>query len=158
MRGQDLVAVADRVVLVTGGRRGLGSALVDEVLARGARKVYSTARHAYRDERIGVAAHELEVRSDRSVSALAEMATDTALVINNAGVLLPGPLLTSSMDEVAATFDVNVFGALRVTRAFAPILARNGGGLSSTSIPCFRGSAALAPTADRRRQCGPSRI
>jgi NAD(P)-dependent dehydrogenase (short-subunit alcohol dehydrogenase family) len=123
-----MVAVVDKVVVVTGGRRGLGSALVDEVLQRGARKVYSTARQAYSDVRTGVVTHDLEVRSDSSVAALAEDATDAEIVVNNAGVLLPDSLLTGSMDDVGATFDVNVFGPLRVVRAFAPILARNGGG------------------------------
>jgi NAD(P)-dependent dehydrogenase (short-subunit alcohol dehydrogenase family) len=44
MKEAEMVAVAGKVVVVTGGRRGLGAALVDEVLARGARKMYSTAR------------------------------------------------------------------------------------------------------------------
>ena len=123
-----MVAVADKVVLVTGGRRGLGSALVDEVLARGARKVYSTAREAYPESRVAVVPHQLEVRSEESVAALARAAGDVDIVINNAGVLLPDSLLTGSLDDITTTFDVNVFGPLRVTRAFAPILAANGGG------------------------------
>lgn len=64
--------VAGKVVLVTGGRRGLGAALVDEVLARGARKVYSTARTAFDDERLEVVAYGLEVGSADSVAALAD--------------------------------------------------------------------------------------
>src|SRR6476660_5717568 len=123
-----MVAVAGKVVLVTGGRRGLGSALVDEVLARGARKVYSTAREAYPESRVAVVPHQLEVRSEESVAALARAAGDVDIVINNAGVLLPDSLLTGSLDDITTTFDVNVFGPLRVTRAFAPILAANGGG------------------------------
>ncbi|MEU6430333.1 SDR family oxidoreductase [Microbispora sp. NPDC046973] len=123
-----MVAVAGRVVVVTGGRRGLGAALVDEVLARGARKVYSTARSAYMDDRPGVVAAALEVRSAASVAALAEVATDAEIVFNNAGILLPAPLLTGDFERVTTTFDVNVFGPLRVARAFAPILAANGGG------------------------------
>lgn len=123
-----MVAVAGRVVVVTGGRRGLGAALVDEVLARGARKVYSTARSAYDDDRPEVVTAQLEVRSAASVAALAEVASDAELVFNNAGTLLPGPLLNGDFDSVATTFDVNVFGPLRVARAFAPILAANGGG------------------------------
>ncbi|BCO37456.1 short-chain dehydrogenase [Mycobacterium heckeshornense] len=123
-----MVAVADKVVVVTGGRRGLGSALVDEVRQRGARKVYSTAREAYSDTRPGVVTRELEVRSQDSVAALADEAGDAEIVINNAGILLPDSLLTGRMEDVDATFDVNVFGPLRVVRAFAPILARNGGG------------------------------
>ncbi|MGW1006772.1 SDR family oxidoreductase [Streptomyces sp. NPDC002520] len=123
-----MVSVADKVVLVTGGRRGLGAALVDELMARGARKVYSTARSAYTDERPEVVTAELEVRSAASVAALAEVATDVDIVFNNAGILLPAPLLTGDLDDATTTFDVNVFGSLRVARAFAPILAANGGG------------------------------
>ncbi|MCF3132905.1 SDR family oxidoreductase [Streptomyces olivochromogenes] len=123
-----MVAVADKVVMVTGGRRGLGAALVDELLARGARKVYSTARSAYTDDRPQVVTAELEVRSQASVAALAEAATDVDIVFNNAGILLPAPLLTGDFEDARTTFDVNVFGPLRVARAFAPILAANGGG------------------------------
>ncbi|WP_344679107.1 SDR family oxidoreductase [Saccharopolyspora taberi] len=120
--------MAGRTVVVTGGRRGLGAALVDEVLARGARKVYATARSAHGDDRPRVVAAELEVRSAESVAALAELAADAEIVFNNAGVLLPAALLADDLDAAATTFDVNVFGPLRVARAFAPVLAANGGG------------------------------
>ncbi|GGY17817.1 SDR family oxidoreductase [Streptomyces tanashiensis] len=123
-----MVTVAGKVVVVTGGRRGLGAALVDEVLARGARKVYSTARSEYADDRPNVVTVALEVRSADSVAALAELATDAEIVFNNAGVLLPSPLLTGDLEQVTETFDVNVLGPLRVARAFAPVLAANGGG------------------------------
>lgn len=123
-----MVAVADRVVVVTGGRRGLGAALVDEVLARGARKVYSTARSAFTDDRPQVVTHQLEVGSAESVAALAAIAGDAEIVFNNAGVLIPDSLLAGDFDHFTETFDTNVFGPLRVTRAFAPILADNGGG------------------------------
>lgn len=123
-----MVAVAGRVAVVTGGRRGLGAALVDELLARGARKVYSTARSAYVDDRPEVVTVELEVRSAESVAALAEVAADAEIVFNNAGVLLPVALLTGDFEAATETFDVNVFGLLRVARAFAPILASNGPG------------------------------
>jgi len=123
-----MVQIAGKVVVVTGGRRGLGAALVDEVIARGARKVYSTARSAFTDERPQVITHELEVRSGESVAALAEIAADAEIVFNNAGVLIPSSLLTGGLDDVIETFDVNIYGPLRVTRIFAPILAANGGG------------------------------
>ncbi|BBZ31683.1 SDR family oxidoreductase [Mycolicibacterium confluentis] len=123
-----MVAVEDSVVVVTGGRRGLGAAIVDELLRRGARKVYATAREDYVDERPNVVTRRLEVTSERSIAELAAAATDAEIVINNAGILLPGALLTAEMNDVSTTFDVNVFGPLRVTRAFAPILASHGGG------------------------------
>ncbi len=123
-----MVRVEDAVALVTGGRRGLGAALVDELLRRGAHKVYATARQAYPDERAAVVTHALEVRSGESVAELAAVATDVQIVINNAGVLLGGALLSGDLDDVITTFDVNALGPLRVVRAFAPILAGNGGG------------------------------
>ncbi|MDR3664375.1 MAG: SDR family oxidoreductase [Mycobacterium sp.] len=123
-----MVEVAGKVVVVTGGRRGLGAALVDEVLAKGARKVYSTGRSSFTDDRAAVVTHELEVRSFESVSAFADLASDAEIVFNNAGILLPGSLLTGSFDDITETFDINVLGPLRVARAFAPILAANGGG------------------------------
>jgi NAD(P)-dependent dehydrogenase (short-subunit alcohol dehydrogenase family) len=123
-----MVAVQGKVAVVTGGRRGLGAALVDELVVRGARKVYSTARTAFTDERPQVVPLALEVGSPESVAALAEAAGDAELLFNNAGVLLPDPLLTGSFERITETFDVNVFGPLRLARAFAPILAANGGG------------------------------
>lgn len=123
-----MVAVEGKVVVVTGGRRGLGAALVDDLLARGAAKVYSTARSAFPDDRPQVVTHALDVRSAESVAALADVAGDAEIVFNNAGILLPAALLTGDIADVADTFDVNVFGPLRIARAFAPILAANGGG------------------------------
>ncbi|MEC4841749.1 SDR family oxidoreductase [Mycobacteroides chelonae] len=120
--------VENKVVLVTGGRRGLGAAIVDEVLSRGARKVYSTARQPFEDPRAQVIPQQLEVASESSVRALARELTDVEIVVNNAGVLHPDSLLTGDLDQVNATFQTNVFGPLRVIRAFAPILKANGGG------------------------------
>jgi NAD(P)-dependent dehydrogenase (short-subunit alcohol dehydrogenase family) len=123
-----MVAVRNAVVLVTGGQRGLGAALVDEVLRRGAKKVYVTAREPKPDSRESVVTQALEVRSAEAISDIARIATDVDIVINNAGTLVPEPLLTGDFDGVAETFDVNVYGPLRIAKAFAPILAANGGG------------------------------
>ncbi|TDZ78338.1 3-oxoacyl-[acyl-carrier-protein] reductase FabG [Mycobacteroides salmoniphilum] len=120
--------IENKVVLVTGGRRGLGAAIVDEVLSRGARKVYSTARQPFEDPREQVVTKQLEVASESSVQALASELADVEIVVNNAGVLHPDSLLTGDLDHVEATFQTNVFGPLRVIRAFAPILKANGGG------------------------------
>jgi NAD(P)-dependent dehydrogenase (short-subunit alcohol dehydrogenase family) len=123
-----MVAVRNAVVLVTGGQRGLGAALVDEVLGRGAAKVYVTAREPKPDSRESVVTRPLQVRSSEAISEMAQIATDVDVVINNAGTLVAEPLLTGNFDGVAETFDVNVYGPLRVAKAFAPILAANGGG------------------------------
>ena len=123
-----MVAVTGKVAVVTGGRRGLGAALVDELLARGARKIYSTGRSSYVDERPEVVTVELNVRSEESVAALAKAAPDAEIVFNNAGVMVPEPLLGGGLETAVETFDVNVFGLLRVARAFAPVMAAHDGG------------------------------
>ncbi|MGW1787028.1 hypothetical protein ACWCQQ_49460 [Streptomyces sp. NPDC002143] len=60
-------------------------------------------------------------------AAVANVAADVEIVFDNAGILLPAPLLTGDFERVTATFDVDVFGLLRAAGAFAPALAANGG-------------------------------
>ena len=123
-----MTAIKDAVALVTGGQRGIGQELVTGLINRGARTVYATARKPAPSADPRVVALELDVTDPDSVSALAQRAGDASIVINTAGVLFPARLLQADMADVVATFETNVFGALRVARAFAPILAANGGG------------------------------
>lgn len=123
-----MVNVKGSTVVVTGGQRGLGKAIVAELLGRGAAKVYATARAPKPSEDPRVISAELDVTQPDSVAELAAVATDADIVINNAGVLGARTLLDSDIDEVRAVFETNYFGALRVAKAFAPILADNGGG------------------------------
>ncbi|MVU75836.1 SDR family NAD(P)-dependent oxidoreductase [Nocardia sp. ET3-3] len=116
------------VALVTGGQRGLGKAFADELLRGGASKVYVTARNPIPSDDPRVVPLALEVTDSESVAALAAAAPDVTILINNAGVLHPSPLLSADIDEVRATFETNVFGPLRIAQTFAPILAANGGG------------------------------
>jgi NAD(P)-dependent dehydrogenase (short-subunit alcohol dehydrogenase family) len=116
------------VAVVTGGQRGIGLACVEALLRRGATKVYATARQPVPGGDGRIEAVALDVTDPDSVAALGARAGDATIVINNAGVLYPSPLLTADLAEVEATFDTNVHGALQVARCFAPILAANGGG------------------------------
>jgi NAD(P)-dependent dehydrogenase (short-subunit alcohol dehydrogenase family) len=123
-----MTRIEGSTALVTGGQRGLGKAFVEALLRRGAIKVYATARKATPSSDRRVETVDLDVTDQDSVTSLAARAGDVNIVINNAGILIPKPLLGSDMTEVVATFETNVFGALRVARSFAPVLAANAGG------------------------------
>jgi NAD(P)-dependent dehydrogenase (short-subunit alcohol dehydrogenase family) len=123
-----MVAITGSTAVVTGGQRGLGKALVDELLDRGAAKVYATARAPKPSEDPRVVSVALDVTDPESVNALAALASDATVVINNAGTIGAPRLLASDLDDVRTVFETNYFGAVRIARAFAPILGRNGGG------------------------------
>ncbi|MDT6983083.1 SDR family oxidoreductase [Streptomyces lusitanus] len=114
--------------LVTGGQRGLGEAFAAALLEAGAETVYVTARHPEPSADPRLVPLALEVTDEASVARLAEQAPDVDIVINNAGATIPGGLLRNGVADVAHLFDINVLGALRVSQAFAPVLARRGGG------------------------------
>jgi NAD(P)-dependent dehydrogenase (short-subunit alcohol dehydrogenase family) len=123
-----MVNIKGSTVVVTGGQRGLGKSIVDELLQQGAAKVYATARTPRPSDDARVVSVELDVTKPDSVAALAITASDADIVVNNAGVLGAPKLLDSDIEEVRAVFETNYFGALRVAKAFAPVLADNGGG------------------------------
>ncbi|MFC8797658.1 SDR family oxidoreductase [Promicromonospora sp. NPDC057138] len=124
-----MTTLKNAVVLVTGANGGLGRAFVAEALQRGATKVYATARtpREWSDARVVPLA--LDINSPESVAAAAEQASDTTVLINNAGISDAGlPVLSTPLDAVRSVFETNVFAQLAVTQAFAPVLARNDGG------------------------------
>jgi NAD(P)-dependent dehydrogenase (short-subunit alcohol dehydrogenase family) len=124
----DMTTLQGGTVLVTGANGGLGMELVRQALVRGASKVYATARtpRTWDDPRIVPLA--LDVTDAASVQAAADAAGDTTIVVNNAGVSGTNRLLDAEVTAVERVFATNVFGALRVAKAFAPVLGANGGG------------------------------
>ncbi|OBA93562.1 short-chain dehydrogenase [Mycolicibacterium fortuitum] len=109
--------------VVTGGQKGLGKAIVDELLARGAAKVYATSRRPEPSTDPRVVVVEAEVTDGDSVTRLAALAGDATIVVNNAGITGGKSLLHSDLDEVRSVLETNLFGPLHVMRAFAPQLA-----------------------------------
>jgi len=117
------------VVLITGANRGLGLAFAREALARGARKVYAAARDPASVTLAGVVPIKLDVTKPEDVAAAARECADVTLVINNAGIAAVGSVLADDAVESAKRhFDTNVYGVMRMSKAFAPVLAANGGG------------------------------
>ena len=117
------------IALVTGANRGLGAAFVRALLAGGAAKVYAAARNPASVRQVGAVPVELDVTKPEQVAALARELRDVTLVVNNAGVFEPGPLLAPNAPEaLLRQVETNAIGPLRLVQAFAPVLAANGGG------------------------------
>jgi NAD(P)-dependent dehydrogenase (short-subunit alcohol dehydrogenase family) len=123
-----MTALEGAVVLVTGGQRGIGKAIVDDLLTRGVAKVYATARTPRPSDDPRVVPLPLEVTDQASIDALAAAAPDVTVLINNAGASSPDTYLDAPIEDIRAVFDANFFGPLQLTRAFVPIIERNGGG------------------------------
>ena len=121
--------IQNATVLVTGANRGIGLAFTQALLARGARKVYAGARDPASVILPGVEALRLDVTRAEDIAAAAAHAGDVTLVINNAGIGEPGGFLAPDSEQLARRqFEVNFYGMLRMSQAFAPVLRANGGG------------------------------
>jgi NAD(P)-dependent dehydrogenase (short-subunit alcohol dehydrogenase family) len=139
--------LANANVLVTGANRGIGLAFAKAALARGANKVYAGARNPDSIKLPGAIPLRLDVNSPADIAAAAQLAGDTTLLINNAGIAITGSFLADDAEEVLRRhFETNVLGVLRMSRAFAPVLARNGGGavLNVASVASFTSGSLLA--------------
>jgi NAD(P)-dependent dehydrogenase (short-subunit alcohol dehydrogenase family) len=122
-----MTSIADSTVLVTGANRGIGSALVTEALARGAKRVYAGTRRpwSHADER--VTPLTLDVTSAEQIQAAASQIGTLDILVNNAGIALYDDLTDRSVLE--RQLGVNLFGPYDVIRAFLPQLTRSGGAI-----------------------------
>lgn len=139
--------IENATVLITGANRGIGLAFARQVLARGARKVYAGARNPASVTLPGVEAIQLDVTRPDDVAAAAQRCGDVTLLINNAGIARVGSFFADSSIEAAREqLETNFFGPLRLSQAFAPVLAAHGGGaiLNVLSIASWISTPALA--------------
>jgi NAD(P)-dependent dehydrogenase (short-subunit alcohol dehydrogenase family) len=141
----DGVAIDGAHALVTGANRGLGRAFVDELLKRGVARVYAAARNPdtidIDDDR--VVPIRLDVTNPDDVLAAASRCSDVTVLINNAGAMLRAPLLAApDLSAARSEMETNYFGTLAMCRAFAPVLAGNGGGalVNVLSVASWLGS------------------
>jgi NAD(P)-dependent dehydrogenase (short-subunit alcohol dehydrogenase family) len=122
--------IRDSVAFITGANRGIGLAFVEALLAEGAKKVYAAARNPETVNLAGVHAVRLDVTKPDEVVAAAGTCGDVSLLINNAGISLRSSFLgADGMSAARSVMETNYFGPLAVSRAFAPVLVGNGGGV-----------------------------
>src|SRR6266540_5914749 len=130
--------IANKTVLITGANRGIGRALVDEALKRGAKKVYAGTRGAFEAADKRVKALTLDVTSASQIQRAAQEVESLDVLINNAGVAIYDDL--SNLDVIEKHLAVNFLGSLKVTHAFLPLLKRAKGAIVNNLS-----MAALAP-------------
>jgi NAD(P)-dependent dehydrogenase (short-subunit alcohol dehydrogenase family) len=132
--------VAGSVALVTGANRGLGLAFARELVSRGAAKVYGAARDPATVTDPGVTAIALDITDPDRVAGVARERADVTLLVNNAGVMKASTFTAApNLDAARLEMETNYFGTLSMCRAFAPVLAANGGGaiVNMLSITSF---------------------
>jgi len=121
------MTIADKSVLVTGANRGIGNALVEEALLRGARRVYAGTRVPFEHADERVTPLTLDITNPEQIARAVEAVDSLDILINNAGVALYDDLSDRAMLEQHLA--VNLFGTYDVTRAFLPLLLRSRGAL-----------------------------
>jgi NAD(P)-dependent dehydrogenase (short-subunit alcohol dehydrogenase family) len=114
--------IADKTILITGANRGIGRALIDEALCRGAQRVYAGTRGPLPHADARVTAVKLDVTSAADIQRAAGAIGSLDILVNNAGIAPYDDL--SNAEVLERTFAVNLFGVLHVTRAFLPQLKR----------------------------------
>ena len=127
-RNHNEIDVANKTVLITGANRGIGRALVNEALRRGAKAVFAGTRSSpldILDDRVTTLT--LDVTSVSQVQRAVEAVDSLDVLINNAGIAIYDDL--TNLDIVERHLQVNFLGMLRVTRAFVPLLKRSHGAI-----------------------------
>jgi NAD(P)-dependent dehydrogenase (short-subunit alcohol dehydrogenase family) len=122
-----MVFIADKTVLVTGANRGIGKALVEEILKRGARRVYAGTRTSWTHADQRVTPLTLDVTDAAQVKRAVEQVESLDVLVNNAGVAAYDDL--SDRDVIEWHLAVNLFGTHRMVEAFLPLLVRSGGAI-----------------------------
>lgn len=131
-------------VLITGANRGIGRALVEEALRRGAKRVYAGTRQPmeHPDERVTPLI--LDVTNAAQIQAAVDKIGSLDILINNAGIAIYDDL--SRIEVVEQHLDVNFLGMLRMTHAFLPLLKRSKGDIVNNLSIVALGSLPVIPS------------
>ncbi len=124
--------IEDKNILVSGANRGIGAAIVRELLKHEVGKVYAAARKIeslpdFGDKRVVLLA--LDITNEEQVKAAADKAKDVHILVNNAGTAHFGTSLDNAMESIVADMNTNYYGTLAMMRTFVPVLQKNGDGL-----------------------------
>ena len=119
--------IANSTVLVTGANRGIGRALVEEALARGAKRVYACTRQplAHPDRRVTPLVFDLTDAAQ--IKSAAAQVESLDILVNNAGIALYDDL--SDPSAIERHLAVNLYGTHAVTQALLPLLTRSRGAI-----------------------------
>jgi len=126
-RKENDMSIANKTILITGANRGIGRALVDEALKRGAKKVYAGTRGARQVADRRVTFLTLDVTDVSQIQQAVDEVDTLDVLINNAGIAIYDDL--SSLDVIEQHMAVNCLGLLKVTLAFMPLLKRSKGAI-----------------------------
>ena len=121
------MTLGGKTVLVTGANRGIGQALVEEALKRGARRVYAGTRRPFAHPDARVTPLILDVTDAAQTQAAVESVESLDILVNNAGLAVQDDLNEREMLE--RHLAVNLFGTYGVTQAFLPLLTRSRGAI-----------------------------
>ena len=131
--------IEDRSVLITGANRGIGQALVEEALRRGAKRVYAGTRQPLVHSDTRVTPLTLDVTNAAQIQEAVEKVKSLDILINNAGIAIYDDL--SDRAAIERHLAVNFFGTYGMTQAFLPLLTRSHGAivnvLSDTALAPF---------------------
>ena len=126
----------NKVVFVSGANRGIGKAIVEELLKTNVKKVYAAARNVanvkFNDARVVPIA--LDITKREQIAEAVAQAGDVQVLINNAGALSFAGVVTGEPDKLMYDMEVNYFGTLSMVHGFVPVLEKNGGGAIANVI------------------------
>lgn len=128
--------ISNKVVFITGANRGIGKSITEHFIEQGAKKVYLAVRNPSStkamEEQYGekVETIQVDITDEATILEAAKKATDVDVVINNAGIIstVP-PLADNALDTLKEEMEVNVYGLMRVAKAFETTLIANQGAL-----------------------------
>src|SRR5215510_8812927 len=135
--------IENKTILITGANRGIGLALVNDALRRGAKRIYAGTRAAWKNADPRVTPLMLDVTSASQIEQAVAKVDTLDVLINNAGIALYDDL--SKPDAIERHLAVNLFGSFNVTRAFLPLLRRSRGAVVNVLSVAGIGALPIIP-------------